>query len=303
MILTFPHSQSSPDWYIFMDIRLPRLFMALCVGGALGCSGAVLQGLLRNPLADPGLIGVSAGAALLAALVILLSSEIFPIFFSDFGLWSVPLAGLCGGLGAVLVLYLFATRRGHTSIATIILGGVAISAFAGALTGIIVLAANDQTLRTISFWSLGSLAGASWAQLEVFLPFMLIGGACIMRLPQGLNALQLGEAEARHMGAPVETLKRLSLFAVACLTGAAVSLSGIIGFVGLLVPHLARLGFTTDHRMVLPASALLGAILLLLADTLARTMMAPAELPVGVVTSLIGAPCFFWFLLKRQGIS
>lgn len=301
LLLTLPQSRTSADWYIFADIRLPRVLLASLVGGALGCSGAVLQGLLRNPLADPGLIGVSSGAALAASLVIVLSSSFFPAYASSFSLWSIPAAGLLGGLGAVLILYLFATKKGSTSIATIILGGVSISAFAGALTGIIVTAANDQTLRTITFWSLGSLAGASWPELEAFLPFLVAGGVCIISLPHGLNALQLGEAEAHHMGASVQKIKRLCLFSAACLTGAAVSVSGIIGFIGLLVPHLARLGFSPDYRIVLPASALLGATLLLLADTLARLLIAPAELPVGIVTATIGAPCFFWLLLKKQG--
>lgn len=301
LLLSLPQSRTSPEWYIFADIRLPRVLLAGLVGGALGISGAVLQGLLRNPLADPGLIGVSSGAALMASLVILLSTSLFPVYFVNFGLWSIPAAGLLGGLGAALTLYLFATQKGSTSIATIILGGVAISAFAGALMGIIVTAANDQTLRNITFWSLGSLAGASWPQLEAFLPFLIAGSVCVISLPHGLNAMQLGEAEAHHMGASVQTIKRLSLFAAACLTGAAVSVSGIIGFVGLLVPHLARLGFSPDYRIVLPASALLGATLLLLADTLARLIIAPAELPVGIVTATIGAPCFFWLLLKKQG--
>ena len=301
LLSNFPQSKASADWYIFIDIRLPRILLAIMVGGALGCSGAVLQGLLRNPLADPGLIGVSSGAALMTAFVILLSTSLFPLVFLKFGIWSVPAAGLLGGLGAALLLYIFATSKGHTSIATIILGGVAISAFSGALTGIIVTSANDQTLRTITFWSLGSLAGASWTELEAFLPFIIVGGLCIRLLPYGLNALQFGEAEARHMGADVQKIKRLSLFSAACLTGSAVSVSGIIGFIGLLVPHLARLGYNPDHRVVLPASALLGAILLLLSDTLARTLIAPSELPVGIVTATIGAPCFFWFLLKKQG--
>ena len=301
LFLTLPESRTSSDWYIFADIRLPRVLLASFVGGALGCSGAVLQGLLRNPLADPGLIGVSSGAALAASFIILLSTSLFPVYFMNFGLWSVPAAGLLGGLGAVLILYLFATRKGSTSIATIILGGVAISAFAGALTGIIVTTANDQTLRNITFWSLGSLAGASWPELEAFLPFLIAGGICVLSLPHGLNALQLGEAEAQHMGTSVQKIKRLSLLATACMTGAAVSVSGIIGFIGLLVPHLARLGFSPDYRIVLPASALLGATLLLLADTLARLLISPAELPVGIVTATIGAPCFFLLLLKKQG--
>lgn len=301
LLLTLPQSRASADWYIFADIRLPRVLLASLVGGALGCSGAVLQGLLRNPLADPGLIGVSSGAALAASLVILLGTSLLPAYATNFSLWSIPAAGLLGGLGAVLILYLFATRKGSTSVATIILGGVSISAFAGALTGIIVTAANDQTLRTITFWSLGSLAGASWPELVAFLPFFLAGSVCIISLPDGLNALQLGEAEAQHMGASVQKIKRIALFSTASLTGAAVSVSGIIGFVGLLVPHLARLGFSPNYRIVLPASALLGATLLLLADTLARLLISPAELPVGIVTATIGAPCFFWLLLKKQG--
>lgn len=285
---------------ILLEIRLPRALLAMLVGAALGASGAVMQGLMRNPLADPGLIGISSGAALAAAIIIVLGDGVLAPLLSPFGIWAVPAGGLAGGLAAVLLLYAFSTRAGVTSIATVLLGGIAIAAFAGALTGILITMANDKALRDISFWSLGSLSGASWSSLTAVAPFMLCGFACLLFLPNGLNAMLLGEAEAYHLGAKVQQLKRLSLFAVACLTGAAVSITGVIGFIGLLVPHLVRLTGGADNRLVLPGSALLGASLLVLADMLARSLAAPAELPVGVVTAAIGAPCFFWLLLRQH---
>lgn len=288
------------DRLVLFDIRLPRAVLGLLVGGALGASGAVMQGLFRNPLADPGMIGVSAGAALAAVATIVLGDTMLAFIVAPLGRWAVPLAGLAGGLGTTALLYGFATRAGMTSVTVILLGGVALGAFAGALTGMLVFVANDRQLRDLTFWSLGSLSGASWPKIGVLLPFMAIGAACLPALTQVLNAFLLGEAEAFHMGGAVERTKRLAMLAVGSAVGASVSLTGIIGFIGLLVPHLVRLLCGPDHRIVLPGSALLGATLLLLSDTAARTLAAPAEMPVGIITAAIGAPCFLWLLLHRR---
>lgn len=285
---------------VLLAIRVPRATLGLTAGAALGASGAVMQGLLRNPLADPGLIGVSAGAALATALTIVLGDGALAFLLAPLGGWAAPVAGLVGGLAATLLLYALATRQGATSIGVVLLGGMALSAFAGALTGVLVFLANDQQLRDLTFWTLGSLSGASWARIGAQLPFLAVGAACLAPLAHTLNALLLGEADAFHMGAQVERAKRLSLLGVACLVGATVSSVGVIGFVGVLTPNLARLACGPDHRIVLPASALLGAILLLLSDTIARTIAGPAEMPVGVVTAVIGAPCFFWLLLRDR---
>ena len=298
------HRTLSPDqqtaWLVLAAIRLPRAVLGLAAGAALGASGAVMQGLFRNPLADPGLIGVSAGAALATAVVIVLGDGTLAALLAPLGAWTAPAAGLVGGLTATLLLYALATRQGTTSIGVVLLGGMALSAFAGALTGVLVFLANDQQLRDLTFWTLGSLSGASWPRILAQLPFLAVGAACLTPLAHTLNALLLGEADAFHMGARVERAKQLALLGVACLVGATVSSVGVIGFVGVLTPNLARLACGPDHRIVLPASALLGAILLLLSDAIARTIAAPAEMPVGVVTAVIGGPCFFWLLLRDR---
>jgi iron complex transport system permease protein len=285
---------------VFLDIRLPRAVLGLLVGSALGAAGAVMQGLFRNPLADPGMIGVSAGAALATVAAIVLGDTLLAFALEPLGRWALPSAGLLGGLGTTVLLYALATRAGLTSVTTVLLGGVALGAFAGALTGLLVFVANDRQLRDLTFWSLGSLSGASWPKIGVLLPFMALGAACLPPLTSGLNAFLLGETEAFHIGGTVERTKRLAMLAVASAVGAAVSVTGVIGFIGLLVPHLIRLVCGPDHRVVLPGSALLGGALLLLSDTAARTIAAPAELPVGIVTAAIGAPCFLWLLLRHR---
>jgi iron complex transport system permease protein len=296
-----PAQESPMDRLVMLDIRLPRAVLGLLIGAALGTSGAIMQGLFRNPLADPGLIGVSAGAALMTAVIIVLGDGILAPVLSPLHGWAIPAGGLAGGLAATLILYALARSEGTTSIATVLLGGVALSAFAGAATGILVFTANDKQLRDLTFWSLGSLSGASWPQIATLIPFLLIGAASLPMLSATLNAMLLGEAAAFHMGGNVDRAKGLSLLAVASMVGASVSAAGIIGFIGVLVPHLIRLLGGPDHRLVLPGSALLGAILLLLSDTAARTAAAPAEMPVGIITAVIGAPCFFWLLLHQRG--
>jgi iron complex transport system permease protein len=286
---------------VMSGIRLPRLALGLLVGAALGASGAVMQGLFRNQLADPGLVGVSAGAALATALVIVLGGGALLPVLEPLGRWAQPLAGLLGALIGTAILYALATREGVTSIATVLLGGIALAAFCAAFTGLLVYMADDRALRDLSFWTLGSLSGASWAGIGAALPFFCVGALCLCFLAPSLNALLLGEADAFHLGADVQRAKRLALLGVASLTGAAVASVGIIGFVGVLVPNLVRLLSGPDHRIVLPASALLGAILLVLSDTLARTVAAPAEVPVGIVTALLGAPVFLWLLLRDGG--
>lgn len=295
----------SPDqevaWLIMSGIRLPRLVLALMTGAALAASGAVMQGLFRNQLADPGLVGVSAGAALATALVIVLGGGVLAPILQPLGNWAQPLAGLLGALLGTTILYALATREGVTSIATVLLGGIALAAFCAAFTGLLVYLADDKALRDLSFWTLGSLSGATWQGIGAALPFLGFGGLCLCFLAPSLNALLLGEMDAFHLGVDVQRAKRLSLLAVASMTGAAVASVGIIGFVGVLVPNLVRLIAGPDHRIVLPASAMLGGILLVLSDTLARTIASPAEVPVGIITALLGAPVFLWLLLRDGG--
>ncbi|MEM8824473.1 MAG: iron ABC transporter permease, partial [Pseudomonadota bacterium] len=293
------------DRVVLLDIRLPRLVMGILVGAALAVSGAVMQGLFRNPLADPGLVGVSAGAGLGAISAIVLGSLLPASVMSWAGIVSsslVPVAAFLGGWVSTLVLYRISTRRGRTSVATMLLAGIALGALAGALSGLLVYAADDAQLRELTFWGLGSLAGASWAKLTIAAPIIILALLATPFLARGLNALALGEAVAGHLGLPVQRIKSAAILSVAAAVGAAVAVSGGIGFIGIVVPHLLRLATGPDHVMLLPNAALLGAALLIGADVISRTIIAPAELPIGIVTATIGGPFFLWILLRQRGI-
>ncbi|GAW34271.1 hemin transport system permease protein HmuU [Roseovarius sp. A-2] len=287
---------------ILWEVRLPRLAMGALVGAALAVSGAVMQGLFRNPLADPGIVGVSAGAGLGAITAIVLGGLLPPAFQSLIGVYTVPLAAFLGSWASVLLLYGVATRGGRTSVATMLLAGIALGALSGAVSGLMVYAADDQQLRDLTFWGLGSLAGATWAKLATTTPIIALALLAAATLGRGLNGLALGEATALHLGIPVQRTKTLAILIVAGATGAAVAVSGGIGFVGIVVPHLLRLATGPDHGPLLINSALLGASLLLGADILSRLLIAPAELPIGIVTAVLGAPVFLWILLRRRGL-
>ena len=293
---------SMRDRVIMFDIRLPRVLLGVLVGASLAVSGAVMQGLFRNPLADPGLIGISAGSSLAAVAVIVLGATFLAPLVLIFGSFALPLAAFFGGLATTLVLYRISTRQGRTSVATMLLAGIALAAMAMAFTGLLIFVADDRQLRDLTFWSLGSLSGATWQKVGAVAPIMLLALAATPFLARGLNALALGEATASHLGVPVQRLKYVAIVAVAAATGASVAVSGGIGFVGIVVPHLLRLAIGPDNRFLLPASALLGASLLLLADAVSRTIVAPAELPIGIVTAAAGAPFFLWILLRKRGV-
>jgi iron complex transport system permease protein len=293
---------SAMERVVLLDIRLPRLAMGLAVGAALAVSGAVMQGLFRNPLADPGIVGVSAGAGLGAILAIVLGGLLPPALAFLPGPYLVPVAAFLGGWVTTLLLYRVATRRGHTSVATMLLAGIALGALTGAVSGVLVYMADDTQLRDLTFWGLGSLAGASWTKLAVALPVIAVSLAGAVLLGRALNALALGEATAAHIGIPVQRMKRLAILCVAAATGAAVAVSGGIGFIGIVVPHLLRLASGPDHRALLVNAALLGAALLLVADMISRVVVAPAELPIGIVTAVLGAPVFLWILLRQRGV-
>jgi len=286
------------DQIILMTIRLPRIVMSSIVGALLAGAGAVMQGLFRNPLADPGLVGVSAGAGLAAAAAIVAGDKAAPFLVANAFL--LPVAAFGGALVTTAMLYRMATWEGRTSIATMLLAGLALGALAGAGTGLLVFLADDRQLRDITFWMLGSVAGATWQKVAVIAPVLVLLLASFPAVGRSLDRLALGETEAFHIGVSVERLKRLLIVLVAAAAGAAVSVTGVIGFVGIIVPHLLRLIVGPGHRLLLPASACGGAILLLLADTFARTIAAPAELPIGIVTALIGAPFFLFLLLSRR---
>ena len=290
---------SPRDHVVLVDIRLPRLALGLAVGAALAVSGVLLQGLFRNPLADPGIVGVSAGAGLGAVLAIVLGGLLPAGISALFGSWLVPFAAGLGGWATTLLLYRVATNGKRTEVATMLLAGIALSALAGAATGVLTYLADDRQLRDLTFWGMGSLAGATWTKLAAAAPLMCLAVLLAPRLARGLNALALGEAQAAHMGVDVQRLKRRAIFATAAAAGAAVAVSGGIGFVGLVVPHILRQIQGPDHRQLLPNAALLGAGLLVLADLLSRTIVAPAELPIGIITALIGAPVFLWMLVHN----
>ncbi len=288
------------DRVVLLDIRAPRVIMGCLVGAALAVSGAVLQGLFRNPLADPGIVGVSAGASLGAVSAIVVGGSLS--FAAGFALWLVPIASFTGAWVTTILLYRVATRRGRTSVATMLLAGIALTALTMSLTGILIYMADDTQLRDFTFWSMGSLAGSSWSKLAIATPLILIPLLASSVLAQGLNALALGETVAGHMGIHVQRLKTGAVLIVAAATGAAVAVSGGIGFVGIVVPHFLRLISGPDHRYLLINSALLGAVFLVLADLISRVIIAPAELPIGIVTAIIGAPFFLWILLRQRGI-
>ncbi|WP_371370536.1 FecCD family ABC transporter permease [Pseudomonas sp. QL9] len=281
------------------QLRLPRALMGLLVGALLALCGVAMQGLFRNPLADPGLIGVSSGAALGAALAIVFGAAIggLPALLSPYLL---SLCAFLGGLAVTWLVYRLGRRDGQTSVATMLLAGIALTALASALIGLFSYLADDATLRSLTFWNLGSLNGASYPRLWPLLVVGVLVAAWLPRRVDALNALLLGESEARHLGFDVERLKTELIFCMALGVGAAVAAAGMIGFIGLVVPHLLRLLVGPDHRRLLPASMLGGAILLLLADLLARLALAPAELPIGIVMALIGAPFFLYLLLRSR---
>jgi iron complex transport system permease protein len=284
---------------VLLHIRLPRIVLGALVGAALATAGATLQGLFRNPLADPGLLGVSSGAALAAAATIVLGRGALARLPAGAAPWALPVAALAGGLLATRAVAWFARGRGPSVATTMLLAGVAVNALAGAGTAWFTFAATDAQLRSLTFWTLGSLGAASWASVLAAAPFLLVALVGLPRLARPLNAMLLGEAEAAHLGVSVARTRRAAVGLSALAVGASVAFVGVVGFVGLVVPHVVRLAAGPDHRTLLPASALLGASLLVLADLAARTVVVPAELPLGAVTAAAGAPFFLW-LLRRE---
>ncbi|WP_405964480.1 iron ABC transporter permease [Streptomyces sp. NBC_00723] len=282
---------------VLWNVRFPRIVLALLVGASLGCAGALMQGVFGNPLAEPGVIGISSGAAVGAVASI--------AFGLDFlGNWTVSAFAFAAGLGTVLLVYVMSRSGGRTEVVTLILTGIAVNAFAGALIGLCLFFADTAAIQQITFWQLGSLSQATWPKVLAVLPCAALGLALAPLYSRRLDLLALGERPARHLGVDVERLRIVLILVVALLTAAAVSVSGIISFVGLVVPHLLRMAAGPGHRFLVPGSALLGAVVLLAADLAARTVAVPAELPLGVLTALLGSPFFFWLLRRtrrRQG--
>ncbi|MEV0635849.1 iron ABC transporter permease [Streptomyces sp. NPDC050619] len=282
---------------VLWNVRFPRIVLALLIGASLGCAGALMQGVFGNPLAEPGVIGVSSGAAVGAVAAI--------AFGVDFlGTWTVSVFAFGAGLATVFLVYAMSRDGGRTEVVTLILTGIAVNAFAGAVIGLFLFFADTAAVQQITFWQLGSLAQATWPKVLAVLPCAAVGLLVAPLYSRRLDLLALGERPARHLGVDVERLRILLVLVIALLTAAAVSVAGIISFVGLVVPHLLRMAAGPGHRFLVPGSALLGALVLLAADLAARTIAAPAELPLGVLTALLGSPFFFWLLRRtrrRQG--
>nr|WP_257006717.1 iron ABC transporter permease [Gilliamella apicola] len=299
--LAFPISQllslsfDDPLMHIWLNIRLPRILLAVIVGMALATSGAVMQGLFRNPLADSGLLGISSGAGLLVGLSILFPTIFPPIMM----LYGKMFAAFLGSLFICFLIYLYSLHA-ECNLAKMVLLGVAINAIIGAVMGCLSYVSDEAQLRQISLWSMGHLGKGSWELVLVATSLIIPALLAILVLSHQLNILQLGDEDAHYLGINVIRIKQYLLVLSAILIGTSVAVSGIIAFVGLVVPHMIRLRIGANHRVLLPASALAGGCLLLSADTLARTVVAPTEIPVGLLTSLIGGPYFLWLILRHK---
>ncbi|MDT0322064.1 FecCD family ABC transporter permease [Streptomyces millisiae] len=279
---------------VLWDVRLPRVVLAMLVGASLGCAGALMQGVFGNPLAEPGVIGVSTGAAVGAVAAIAFGIDVL-------GNWTVTVFAFVTGLFTVGLVYALSRSGGRSEVVTLILTGIAVNAFAMSLVGLFIFFADNAQVSQITFWQLGSLSQATWPKVLAVLPCAALGLLVAPVYARRLDLLALGERPARHLGVDVERLRVSLILVVALLTAAAVAVAGVIGFVGLVVPHLLRMVAGPGHRFLVPGSALAGALVLLAADLVARTVAEPAELPLGVITGLIGSPFFFWLLRRTRG--
>ncbi|WMJ69168.1 iron ABC transporter permease [Stenotrophomonas sp. 24(2023)] len=284
---------SARDLAVIWQLRVPRALLGAMVGAALAMAGASLQGLFGNPLADPGIVGVSQGAALGAVAAIVLGA-------ATVAGWAVPLAAFAGGALAISVTYLLARPGRGTGNATLLLVGIAMAAFCSALIGFLTYIASESELQSLVFWQMGSLARASWADVAAVVPPFAIGMFALLRLATPLDMLALGERQAQHLGLDVPRTRRRLVAFSALLVGAAVAFAGSVSFVGLVVPHVARLLVGPGHRWLLPVSAVLGALLIVVADTAARTLDPPAEIPLGLFSAALGAPFFLWLVLQQR---
>lgn len=275
------------------QVRFPRVALGVVVGAALACAGAMMQGVFGNPLAEPAVVGVSSGAAVAAAASITFS-------ITTFGTWTIPAFAFVGGLVTTLVVYAMSRDGGRTEVVTLVLTGIAVNAVANAGMAFLLFVADTQAREQIVFWTLGSLNGTRWQYVGLVAPLCAAGIIGSLVLSRRLDLLSLGDRAARHVGIDVERLRLVAIVLVSLLTAAAVSFCGIIAFVGLVVPHLVRIVLGPGHRLLIPASALGGALLLVTADLVARTAVEYADLPIGMLTALVGGPFFFWLLRRTR---
>lgn len=291
---------SLSEKYVIWDVRMARIVMAILIGSILAVSGTAMQGMFKNPLATPDLIGITAGATLMAAITIVLGS-MFREYLPDFLQYSLlSIAAFMGALLTTLLVYKMSTTQGKTNVVIMLLSGVAISALGFAIVGFLIYLSKDEQLRDLTFWNLGSLGGATWGKNGILLIVMIVSYSVLIHKGKALNAMMLGEKDAEHLGINVERIKKQIVVLVALMVGACVAFSGTIGFVGLIVPYILRLIFKSNYQLILPLSAVMGSILLLIADTFSRTVVAPSEIPIGVLTAFMGAPVFIAILIRYK---
>ncbi|MBI45011.1 MAG: hypothetical protein CMG66_02455 [Candidatus Marinimicrobia bacterium] len=299
-ILSESYTFSKIHESVLLDIRLPRIIMAILVGLGLGTAGAILQGLFRNPLVDPGFIGVSSGGAIGAMVAIMFSHHIYlylPAMLSPFIL---PILAMMGAFVTTMMVYKMSKVSNKTNIMAMLLSGIAINALSGSIIGLFVSMSSDTELRSFTFWTLGGLDMADWNIVGIVSLFIVIPFLIVYKLQYQMDIFMLGDAESEHLGVNVESLKKKIILISSIVVGVSVSFCGMIGFIGLVTPHLIRLFIGPNHRYLIPGSAILGAILLVLSDLISKTIISPAQLPIGVVTSAIGAPFFVWLILSQK---
>lgn len=297
-VITGNPEVSLSEKYVLWDVRMARIIMAILIGSILAVSGTVMQGMFKNPLATPDLIGITAGGTLMAAITIVLGAH-FREYLPDFMQFSLlSIAAFIGALVTTFAVYRISTTNGKTNVVIMLLSGVAITALGFACVGFLIYLSKEEQLRDLTFWNLGSLGGATWTKNGILLVVMILSYSVLIHKGKALNAMMLGEKDAEHLGIPVERIKRQIMVLTALMVGACVAFSGTIGFVGLIIPYILRLIFKSNYQFILPLSAVMGSILLLLADTFSRTVVAPSEIPIGVLTAFMGAPVFIAILIR-----
>ena len=285
---------------VLLNIRLPRVIMAILVGLGLGTAGAILQGLFRNPLVDPGFIGVSSGGAIGAMVAIMFSQYIYYYIPQILMQFILPILAMAGSFITTMLVYKMSKVYNKTNIMAMLLSGIAINALSGSIIGLFISISSDAELRSFTFWTLGGLDMSDWNIVGITSLFIILPFLIIYKLQYQMDIFMLGDAEAEHLGLNVESLKKKVILISSIIVGVSVSFCGMIGFIGLVTPHLVRLILGPNHKYLIPGSAILGAILLTTSDLIAKTIISPAQLPIGVVTSAIGAPFFVWLILNQK---
>ncbi|QEE48825.1 iron ABC transporter permease [Flavobacterium alkalisoli] len=299
-IIAQDSSVSQSDRFVIMDLRLPRIAMGVLIGSALAVSGTCLQGMFKNPLATPDLIGITSGASLFAAITIVLGSSIKPYIPEVFHYSLLSIMAFIGALLTMLLVYRISTTNGKTNVVVMLLCGVAFTALGFAIMGLLIYISKEEQLRDLTFWNLGSLAGATWTKNAILASIMAVAYILLINKGKALNAMMLGERDAQHLGIPVEKIKKQIVILTALMVGTSVAFAGTIGFVGLIVPYILRLIFKSNYNIILPLSAVMGSVLLLSADTVSRTIAQPSEIPIGILTAFMGAPIFIIILIRSR---